>query len=908
MKTAQSNPSIKLPGLLAVGVLVGILALLFWRSFLPDYVHFSNDGPLGQQNVDWFKPAKAIPGLWDDLNDVGFAAGSFSPSISGLIKFALGPVGFAKLFPPITLIILGLGAWTFFRALKLSSLAALLGALAAMLGSAFFAGACWGVASVEIAIGLDFFALALIFTNNPETPWLIRWPRLALAGLCVGMNVIEAADVGALCSMFIAGLVFFKSLVDAGRNLLTKSARGFGRVAIVAVFAGFISIQTVLSLVGISITGIAGTAQDTETKSQHWDFATQWSLPKLETLGLFVPGLFGYKMDTPNNMMPQFQKWYEGGVYWGGIGRTPEIDRFFDSGSQGQMPPGSMRFSGGGNYCGILVALLAAWAVAQSFRRQNSPFSEAQKNLIWFFLAILVGSLVLAWGRFAPFSKSSNDFLFYAFLYKLPYFSTIRNPAKFLVFFCLALVILFAFGVQALSQRYLEGTATKPAGFSKFDRKWTLSCVGFFVASVLGWLIFAAGKNSLIGYLQKMGYPDESLAQEIAAFSIGQVGWFVGLFAMAILLVTLVIAGYFSGPRAKIGAGLLGAFLIFDLGRADLPYVIHWDYKQKYEVGSLNPVVDFLRNQPYEHRVASLPFRGLEGTELLDQIYRIEWMQHHFPYYNIQCLDWIQMPRIAEDLKMYLEPLSANGTFASLPLMARRWQLANTPYLLGPTVTALPGQNVDTLSLLNDALDPAQKRFRILQRFEIVPKPGILQPQRLEELTAILDEKGRYALFNFTGALPRAKLFANWQVNTNDQANLKMLADMNFDPLKTVLISTPQKDLPAVATNENSGTVEFKSYEPKHLVFAANAAATSVLLLNDKYDPNWHVTVDDHPAELLRCNFLMRGVQVPPGQHTVVFYYQLPNQALYVTLVASLVGLILAGYLYVATKRKTANT
>jgi hypothetical protein len=318
--------------------------------------------------------------------------------------------------------------------------------------------------------------------------------------------------------------------------------------------------------------------------------------------------------------------------------------------------------------------------------------------------------------------------------------------------------------------------------------------------------------------------------------------------------------------------------------------------------------VDFLRNQPYEHRVASLPFRGLEGTELLDQIYRIEWMQHHFPYYNIQCLDWIQMPRIAEDLKMYLEPLSANGTFASLPLMARRWQLANTPYLLGPTVTALPGQNVDTLSLLNDALDPAQKRFRILQRFEIVPKPGILQPQRLEELTAILDEKGRYALFNFTGALPRAKLFANWQVNTNDQANLKMLADMNFDPLKTVLISTPQKDLPAVATNENSGTVEFKSYEPKHLVFAANAAATSVLLLNDKYDPNWHVTVDDHPAELLRCNFLMRGVQVPPGQHTVVFYYQLPNQALYVTLVASLVGLILAGYLYVATKRKTANT
>ena len=67
------------------------------------------------------------------------------------------------------------------------------------------------------------------------------------------------------------------------------------------------------------------------------------------------------------------------------------------------------------------------------------------------------------------------------------------------------------------------------------------------------------------------------------------------------------------------------------LGRADLPWIIHWDYKQKYEVGTLNPVETFLADKPYEHRVTGLPFRAPEGMELLDQIYRIEWMQHHFP-------------------------------------------------------------------------------------------------------------------------------------------------------------------------------------------------------------------------------------------------------------------------------------
>jgi hypothetical protein len=207
------------------------------------------------------------------------------------------------------------------------------------------------------------------------------------------------------------------------------------------------------------------------------------------------------------------------------------------------------------------------------------------------------------------------------------------------------------------------------------------------------------------------------------------------------------------------------------------------------------------------------------------------------------------------------------------------------------------------LDVMNQQLDPVQKRFRILQRFEIVPKPGILQPTRLEELTAVPNENGRYALFEFTGALPRVKLYSNWQVNTNDQANLKTLADLKFDPEKTVLISTIQNDLPVVATNENSGTVDFKSYSPKQIVFAASATKPSVLLLNDKFDPNWHVTVDGKPVELLRCDFLMRGIYLMPGPHTVEFNFSLPNKPLYITLAALVLGIFLSGILAFLTKK-----
>ena len=876
-----------------------LLAVIFWRSFLPDYIHFNNDGPLGQQNSEWRKLPEGFTGSWYDLNDIGSSTGAQSLEFVTLLFLIAGPVGLLKFVAPVALLILGLGMWSLLRALKLSPLAVTLGTLGAVLNSMFFAGACWGVASAEIAMGMNFFALALITANHPATPSFTRWVRIALAGVCVGMNVIEGADVGALSSVLVAMYAFFRTLIEAEGTLTKKIFRGAGRVTVIAGFAGLIAMQTVASLVGTSIQGIAGTGQDTETKAQHWDWATQWSFPKRETLSIVIPGLFGYKLDTPNNMMPPVKKLYEGGNYWGGIGRDPALDRYFDGGSQGAPPPSSfMRFTGGGNYCGILVCLLAVWAVVLALRKQNSPFTGTQKKIILFWAVILMLSLAVAWGRFS---------FFYGILYQLPYFSTIRNPCKFLLFFCWSLAILFAYGVHALSVRHLDGTAAKSADLmtqlsnwwhraGSFDRKWTYACAGLFGASILGWLVFSSEQKTFIAYLQKVGFGDENLSQQIAAFALSQVAWFIPLLAAALALILVTLAGYFSGSRAKTGAWLLGAFLVLDLVRSDLPYVIHWNYKEKYEIGSLNPVVEKLRDRPYEHRIAGLPFRAPEGMEALDQLYRVEWMQHHFPYYNIQSLDIIQMPRMPEDLKMYLEALAPRGTAESAPMFARRWELSNTRYLLGPA---------GYLDVLNQQIDPAKHRFQIAQRFEITLKPGVTEfHQKLEELTATLNDAGRYALFEFTGALPRVKLYANWRVNTNDQENLKTLADLAFDPARTVLVSTPVKILPTLSTNEsNPGTVEFKSYTPKKIIFSANAAAPAILLFNDKYDANWRVTVDGQPADLLRCNFIMRGVQLTPGLHTVEFTFNFSNRPLQVTLAGFVLATLLIGLLVFLTRK-----
>jgi hypothetical protein len=931
-------------GFFFAGLLAVVLAVLFWKSFLPGYVHFSNDGPLGQQNAAYARLPGAFTGIWSDLNDIGNSGGSASPDLGTLFRWLVGPVGYAKFLAPYALFILGLGAWAFFRQLKFSPLAAILGGLAAALNSAFFSTACWGVAAQQIAIGFTYFALALVVSNTPETPVLIRWVRWALAGLAVGVNVMHGSDIGAIFSVFVAAFVLFKTLADESGSVAAKVARGVGRVVVIALFAGFIAWQAIVSITSTYVVGNVGTGQDAETKAKQWNFCTQWSEPKVETLAIFVPGLFGYKLDTPNDM-DWFQDAFRGGNYWGIIGRDWVLDSYFANGAKGTPPPYQfMRQTGGGPYVGILVALIAAWAVAQSFRRQNSVFALNQRKMIWFWFAVLVFSLLMSFGKYGFLGSYP-----YRFFYELPYGSLIRNPTKFILVLSWAMVVLFAYGVQGLSRRYLETSASNiKSSISQlqswwknargFDRRWTIGCGITFVACVLGWLIYASQKPALIKYLQTVEAPGDP--KEIAAFSIGQAGWFLWFFAVAIGLCLLVIAGIFSGKRAKLGGLLLGALLLADLGRANLPWIVHWDYEQKYDIdpnnlnNSTNPIINLLRDKPYEHRVILSPFPAAPQLPAYDdyfgEVYRIEWVQHHFPYYNIQSLDLVMRPRVGSDLALYesaLQPSSDDKIY----LLTRRWQLTNTRYILATTTTRLPMGNVNTLSFLNQGLDPVKQRFSILQRFDIVPKPGIEQVHGLTEMTARTNDNGSCALYEFAGALPRAKLYSNWelpmnnktavdgltktnlgpdgwallpQVGTNDFLTLNTLTSPSFDPWQTVLLAdSPAPPACANPTNANPGTVEFTSYAPTDIKLHTQAATPTVLLLNDQYDPHWTVTVDGQPAPLLRANFIMRGVYLPAGEHAVEFQFRLSVKPLYVTLSAMILGVLLCGLLVALTRK-----
>jgi len=152
------------------------------------------------------------------------------------------------------LLILGASAWFFIRQLGLGPVASLLGGLAAVLMPDFFCDACWGTGSHLLCYGSNYIALGLVVSRRALPSW-VRYP---LAGMAVGVGIMEGADIGAMFSVITALFVVFHALVTTERLTLGIVLGGVRTLAI-AIFAGMIATASLSSFIGTQIEGVVGT-------------------------------------------------------------------------------------------------------------------------------------------------------------------------------------------------------------------------------------------------------------------------------------------------------------------------------------------------------------------------------------------------------------------------------------------------------------------------------------------------------------------------------------------------------------------------------------------------------------------------------------------------------------------------
>ena len=899
----------------AAVVLVVVTLFLFWNSLDPALILFSNDGPLGSISTDAIKMPGTFSGYWHDLNWLGYEQPSASPGIYMALGLLLQKsVLYLKWCTPICLVILGLSAWFFFRTLGFRNLACTLGAVAAAFNMEVVSYACWGLPSRSLTFATTFLAAAFIVRALKSRPWA----NLALAGICVGLGLMEGYDVGALFSLYIAAFVLFGSVIgrpesDKPAALGQAAGRGLAGIAVVALVAALGASQTLSTLIGTQLQGANSSqsgdpqtpAQRAAARERQWTFLTQWSLPKIETLRIVIPGLYGYRLDTPRPYDSNKLRSLDGGNYWGSMGQDPVLDRVAEveeviaAFGQRNVVPGELaralnvsvqeaaqlmslvqnkdqflqRHSGSGEYAGIIVVLLGIWALFFALQKRMNIYSPIEQRMILFWAGLALVSLLLAFGRHA---------LFYQLIYQLPFFNTMRNPIKFLHPLHFSLIILCGYGIEGLLRLAKRETAEP----SRAARLWVRGTGIVAGVMLLGSLILGASKKSLGQHIASRGF-DPNAAQVMAGFS-----------AMEIILSALLLgAGVFLIAKLMRGGGLakwavaLGLLIVIDLTRANSPWVQYDNYKHKYEGG--NPLISALAKSPHEGRVTLSPLPS--GT--LGQLYRIEWLQHQFLYNNIQSLDLVQMPRMAADHEAFERRFTITGDTNTHYLAGRHWELTNTRWLLGGT---------NDVAFFNRQFDPGKGRFTVATNFAVGLRPGTKNPNTPgpEDFTTQFNPAGQYSLIRFDGAMPRAKLYNEWQVQTNDAATLETLAKREFDPHATVLVNSPIAPTTA-ALGQAAGEVSIQSYRPKEIRLTAQPAAESVLLLNDHWSPHWRVTVNGKAAELLRCNYVMRGVRLSPGEHKIVFRFQPPMTWLYVSLASLLGGFGLLGFIIVNERKKT---
>jgi len=110
------------------------------------------------------------------------------------------------------------------------------------------------------------------------------------------------------------------------------------------------------------------------------------------------------------------------------------------------------------------------------------------------------------------------------------------------------------------------------------------------------------------------------------------------------------------------------------------------------------------------------------------------------------------------------------------------------------------------------------------------------------------------------------------------------LRSADFDPEREVLLHQAPPalgpiapPLPGIVEAAGGARVAITRDEASRLFIEADAPADGFLLLADTYYPGWVAEVDGVPAPIYRANLSVRAIQLPQGQHTVVFRYDAPS-------------------------------
>jgi hypothetical protein len=73
---------------------------------------------------------------------------------------------------------------------------------------------------------------------------------------------------------------------------------------------------------------------------------------------------------------------------------------------------------------------------------------------------------------------------------------------------------------------------------------------------------------------------------------------------------------------------------------------------------------------------------------------------------------------------------------------------------------------------------------------------------------------------------------------------------------------------------DSTGTITQTSNRMNSLQYESESGSAGLAVFSEIYYPGWVATIDGNEANILRVNYILRGLEIPAGKHTIVFRFE----------------------------------
>jgi hypothetical protein len=118
------------------------------------------------------------------------------------------------------------------------------------------------------------------------------------------------------------------------------------------------------------------------------------------------------------------------------------------------------------------------------------------------------------------------------------------------------------------------------------------------------------------------------------------------------------------------------------------------------------------------------------------------------------------------------------------------------------------------------------------------------------------------------------------KVNFVNSADQEMKALDNLDTKKIAVINTLVADGQDFKGSENividsTATIALNLYKPNHVKYTSNNKNYGFAVFSETYYKNgWKATIDGKEAKILNVDYVLRGLEIPAGKHSIEFKFE----------------------------------